>query len=77
MGLATKNLGGKSAKNFVKTQKTTADVEGHIQEIMNGEKVVKVFSHEPETIDRLTRSMTSSWLSPEMQTFMPIRSCQF
>ena len=37
MGLATKNLGGKSAKNFVKTQKTTADVEGHIQEMMNGE----------------------------------------
>jgi len=51
MALATKNLGGKSAKNFVKTQKTTADVEGHIQEIMNGEKVVKVFSHEPETIE--------------------------
>lgn len=51
MGLATKNLGGKSAKNFVKTQKTTADVEGHIQEMMNGEKVVKVFSHEAETIE--------------------------
>ena len=51
MALATKHLGGKSAKNFVKTQKTTADVEGHIQEMMNGEKVVKVFSHEPETIE--------------------------
>ena len=51
MVLATKNLGGKSAKNFVKTQKTTADVEGHIQEMMNGEKVVKVFSHEAETIE--------------------------
>lgn len=51
MALATKNLGGKSAKNFVKTQKTTADVEGHIQEMMNGEKVVKVFSHEAETIE--------------------------
>lgn len=51
MALATKNLGGKSAKNFVKTQKTTADVEGHIQEMMNGEKVVKVFTHEAETIE--------------------------
>ncbi|MFC2765330.1 MAG: ABC transporter ATP-binding protein, partial [Lancefieldella parvula] len=51
MALTTKNLGGKSAKNFVKTQKTTADVEGHIQEMMNGEKVVKVFSHEAETIE--------------------------
>ena len=55
MGLATKHLGGKSAKNFVKTQKTTADVEGHIQEMMNGEKVVKVFSHEPETIESFNK----------------------
>ena len=55
MTLATKNLGGKSAKNFVKTQKTTADVEGHIQEMMNGEKVVKVFSHEAETINSFNK----------------------
>ena len=55
MGLATKHLGGKSAKNFVKTQKTTADVEGHIQEMMNGEKVVKVFSHEPEAIESFNK----------------------
>lgn len=45
----TRFLGGRSAQNFMKQQKTTADVEGHIQEIMNGEKVVKVFSHESET----------------------------
>ena len=45
----TRFLGGRSARNFIKQQKTTADVEGHIQEIMNGEKVVKVFSHESET----------------------------
>ena len=45
----TRFLGGRSARNFMKQQKTTADVEGHVQEIMNGEKVVKVFSHESET----------------------------
>lgn len=45
----TRFLGGRSARNFMKQQKTTADVEGHIQEIMNGEKVVKVFSHKSET----------------------------
>lgn len=45
----TRFLGGRSARNFMMQQKTTADVEGHIQEIMNGEKVVKVFSHEKET----------------------------
>ena len=45
----TRFLGGRSARNFMKQQKTTADVEGYVQEIMNGEKVVKVFSHESET----------------------------
>lgn len=51
MGVVTRNLGGRSAKNFIAQQKSTADVEGHIQEIMNGEKVVKVFCHEEETIN--------------------------
>lgn len=45
----TRFLGGRSARNFMKQQKTTADVEGYVQEIMNGEKVIKVFSHESET----------------------------
>lgn len=46
MVLTTKHVGGHSARNFIAQQKTLAAVEGHVQEIMNGEKVIKVFCHE-------------------------------
>ncbi len=46
-----KKIGGKSAKGFVAQQSSTAKLEGFIEEIMNGEKVVKVFTHENDTID--------------------------
>ena len=46
MSLATKNIGGKSAKYFVRQQNSLGKVEGFIEEMMNGQKVVKVFCHE-------------------------------
>lgn len=39
-------IGGKSARYFIRQQKTIGKVEGYIEEIMNGQKVVKVFNHE-------------------------------
>ena len=45
----TKKVGGTSAKNFMKQQMTTAKMEGYIEEMMHGAKVVKVFSHEEES----------------------------
>ncbi len=39
-------LGGGSAKYFVRQQQSVAAAEGYIQEMMNGQKVVKVFCHE-------------------------------
>ena len=49
MVLVTKKIGGKSAGYFVKQQKTLGKVEGYIEEMMNGQKVVKVFCHEKES----------------------------
>ena len=46
MALLAKVLAGRSAKNFLRTQRAVAAVEGLVEEVMNGEKVVKVFSHE-------------------------------
>ena len=46
MALLGKALAGRSAKNFLRTQRAVAAVEGLVEEVMNGEKVVKVFSHE-------------------------------
>lgn len=44
----TKKIGGKSSKYFVKQQRTVGRVEGFVEEMMNGQKVVKAFCHEKE-----------------------------
>lgn len=46
MLFAVKNVGGKSARYFVKQQKSLGKVEGYVEELMNGQKVVQVFCHE-------------------------------
>lgn len=50
MLFVTKKVGGGSAKYFLKAQKATAETEGFIQEMMTGQKVVKVFCHEEQSI---------------------------
>ncbi len=49
MFLATKNIGAKSGRFFVQQQQTLGQVEGFIEESMNGQKVIKVFCHEEES----------------------------
>ena len=49
MIIITKNIGGGSAKYFVRQQRAIGREEGYIEEIMNGQKVVKVFCHEEES----------------------------
>ena len=46
----TKNIGGKSGKYFMKQQQSIAKANGYIEEMINGQKVVKVFSYEDEAI---------------------------
>ena len=46
MLLVSKVFGGGSAKYFVRLQRSVATQEGFVQEMMNGQKVVKVFCHE-------------------------------
>ncbi len=48
MILISKKIGGGSAKYFLKQQKSIGRAEGYIQEMMNGQKVIKVFCHEEE-----------------------------
>lgn len=49
MFAVTKKVGGKSASYFFRQQKALGKVEGFAEEIMNGQKVVKVFCHEDES----------------------------
>ncbi len=51
MMFVTKKVGGGSAKYFMKQQKSLGRSEGYIQEMMNGQKVVKVFNHEEKCVE--------------------------
>ena len=64
---ATVKIGSGSAKYFGKQQKSLASLNGFIEEMVNGQKVVKVFNHEPEAKeefdrrnDELTENMTEA-----------------
>lgn len=50
--VVTKQLAGTSGKYFRKQQQALGAVNGNIEEIMNGQKVVKVFCHENEVIEK-------------------------
>ena len=47
----TGKIGGMSGKHFAAQQKALARVNGYIEEMINGQRVVKVFNHEPKTVE--------------------------
>ena len=51
MIFVSKTVGGGSAKYFIRQQMAMGRTEGYIQEMMNGQKVVKVFCHEDKVIE--------------------------
>ena len=55
MFYVTKTIGGGSAKYFVKAQKATGAMEGFAQEMMEGQKVIKVFCHEQQSLEDFDR----------------------
>ncbi|MBQ0111375.1 MAG: ABC transporter ATP-binding protein [Oscillospiraceae bacterium] len=62
MFVVTKIVGGGSAKYFIRQQKSLASTEGFVQEMMNGQKVIKVFNHEENAkkdFDKLNEGLFS------------------
>lgn len=55
MLVVTKKATGMSGKYFVKQQKNLGEVNGFIEEMMGGQKVVKVFCHEEENKERFDK----------------------
>lgn len=51
MGLVVKVVGGKSKNNFVAQQVAVGKLNGYIEEMVEGQKVVKAFNHEVKTIE--------------------------
>ena len=77
MALATKYLGTRSARNFLRQQRAVAAVEGHVEEVMSGEKVIKVFCHErqaEEDFDKINDELEAAARSANSyaNTLMPI-----
>ena len=77
MLIATKKIGGGGAKYFIKQQKSLGISEGYIEEMINGQKVVKVFNHEPKTkeeFDKLNSQLCddSTKANKYANTLMPI-----
>ena len=55
MVLVAKKVGAKSAKSFIAMQRSIAATEGFVEEMMNGQKVVKVFCHEEQSVEDFDR----------------------
>ena len=49
MMFITKKIAGNGARYFIKQQQQLGDVNGYIEEMINGQKVIKVFCHEEKT----------------------------
>ncbi len=62
----TKTLAGKSGKFFIAQQRSLGAVNGYIEEMINGQKVVKVFNHEEackEDFDKLNEKLRENAFS--------------
>ncbi len=55
MMMVTGKLAGLSGSNFIAQQKNLGKTNGYIEEMMSGQKVVKVFCHEEEAIENFNR----------------------
>ncbi len=55
MLFVTKKMTAQSGKFFIRQQKNLGAVNGFIEEMMEGQKVVKVFCHEKESTDRFVQ----------------------
>ena len=51
----TMKMGTSSAKYFMKQQTSLASLNGYVEEMINGQKVVKVFNHEPMSREEFDR----------------------
>lgn len=66
-------IGSRSGKGFIAQQKAIGDVNGYIEEMIDGQKVVKVFTHEDEAVaefDKLNEQLCS--VSTRAHTFANI-----
>ena len=54
MGLVVKVIGGRSRANFQRQQAALGALNGYIEEMIEGQRVIKVFNHEGQAVERFT-----------------------
>lgn len=61
--LVTKSIGGRSGKYFLHQQKDLGIVNGYIEEMIEGQKVVKVFCHEEDAKEQFDKLNDTLFIS--------------
>lgn len=86
MAYTTEKIGGTSARYFIKQQETLGNVTGYIEEMVNGQKVIKVFCHENEAKKGFTKknkqlcldsTLANKYANILMPTIMQIGNLQY
>lgn len=77
MALLVRRFGSRSGRYFVEQQKDLGKLNGYIEEMMDGQKVVKVFNHEEKSIegfDKLNEQLriSSANANTNANTMMPV-----
>ena len=75
MVYVSKRLATLSGKYFIQQQKDLGAANGYIEEMMQGQKVVKVFCHEEKSIEEFKKLNDELFHSADMQTSLPILLC--
>lgn len=65
MMFATKTFAGRSGKYFIAQQREIGKVNGYIEEMMQGQKVVKVFCHEEESMEQFRKLNEELYVSAD------------
>lgn len=78
--MITAKVAGKSGSYFVKQQHSTADVNGYIEEMINGQKVVKIFCHEEKAKEQFDGKNTELCentykANANANVLMPLNNC--
>ena len=70
MLLVVKTIGGRSRVSFQRQQAALGDLNGYIEEMIEGQKVIKVFHHEQQAIDQFSvRNDTYQTAATMAQTY--------
>lgn len=70
MLVVTKKAAGLSGRYFLEQQKNLGKVNGYIEEMMNGQKVVKVFCHEEENIEEFRKLNDALYESADKANYL-------